>query len=91
MDVQWFIDLVKALGVGGGPVFAILWWLERKERKDSQENERKLQVQVLTGVSQMVASVEAVRDGQVQQRELFEKAIGAVAQSIRSIKRVGGT
>lgn len=30
------IDLAQKIGAAGAPIFALLWWLERGERKDAQ-------------------------------------------------------
>ena len=36
MSLQEILEYVKAGGGILAPIFAILWWLERDERKDSQ-------------------------------------------------------
>lgn len=89
-DLPWAIDLIKGLGIAGGPVFAVLWWLERKERVECQKTTRELLVQVLTVTGQAANSVNAVRDAVVELREASKDANSALSQSIRSIKRPGG-
>lgn len=37
-------DLLKGAGAGVAATFATLWWLERKERKDTQDYSQKRDV-----------------------------------------------
>jgi hypothetical protein len=38
---DFIADLLKGAGAGVAATFATLWWLERKERKDSQDYSQK--------------------------------------------------
>lgn len=91
-DLNWFYDLVKGLGLGGGPVFAALYFLERKERKEMQgkiEAEQKdtkaLLVQSFTAATQIANSLNGVANAvsvsQTAQKESDER----LAQMIQSI------
>lgn len=41
---QFLLDILKGAGAGVAATFATLWWLERKERKDSQDYSQKRDV-----------------------------------------------
>lgn len=86
-DLPWALDVIKALGVAGGPVFAVLWWLERKERIECQKTTRDLLVQVLTVTSQAANSVTAVTAAVAELREGTKDSDQRLAQLIRSMKR----
>lgn len=88
-ELPWVIEGIKALGIAGGPVFAVLWWLERKERVECQKTTREMLVQVLTVTSQATNSVASVTAAVVELRDASKDANVALAQSIRSIKRSG--
>lgn len=88
-ELPWALDVIKALGVAGGPVFAVLWWLERKERQESQKTTKDLLIQTLTVTSQATNSVTAVRDAVAELREGTKDSTSALSQLIRSIKRAG--
>lgn len=40
MSISELLEWVKGLGTAAGPIFGLLWWLERGERIDAQ-NELK--------------------------------------------------
>lgn len=42
MSALEFIELVRAAGAMAAPIFAILFWLERDERKDAQKELREV-------------------------------------------------
>lgn len=59
-EFPWAMDVIKALGAAGGPVFAVLWWLERIERRTCQKETKEQLTQVLTVASQAATSVTEV-------------------------------
>lgn len=71
---DWMLDLVRAMGVAGGPVFAILFWLERAERQAAQKESRELLVQVLTTTAQATNSILEVI-----------KAVAAVGEGMKGV------
>lgn len=90
-DVQWLIDIVRAMGVAGGPVFAILFWLERTERRAAQKDYRDLLVQVLTtsaqatnSILEVTKAVTAVSDGMRD----TNSSLAQLAQLVRSFGQV---
>lgn len=87
-EIPWALDILKGLGVGGGPLFALLWWFERKERIECQKTTRDLLVQVLTVTSQAANSVTAVTAAVAELREGTKDSDQRLAQLIRSIKKV---
>lgn len=42
MGVAEFIEIVRAAGALAAPIFAVLFWLERDERKDAQKELREV-------------------------------------------------
>lgn len=60
MDLSIVLDAIRALGVAGGPVFALFYWQERKERLAAQAEYKALLPQVLTVASQAANSVSEV-------------------------------
>lgn len=83
-DLSWLIDIVRALGVGGGPLFAVLWWLERKERHACQAAREQLQREMFTTTNQNANGMSAVKDTQVELRLAIKEGFAAVLQAIRS-------
>ena len=57
MDIDVFFEAIRALGVAGGPVFAVLWWLERVERKAAQKEAKEQLVQMMTVASSAATAV----------------------------------
>lgn len=90
MEGDWIIEAIRALGIAGGPVFAALWFLERKERIDCQRTTKDLLVQTLTVTAQAAASIVAVRDAVAELRESSKDSVRTISQLIRSIGKVGG-
>lgn len=88
--VVWFLDAVKALGVAGGPLMGVLWWLERTERQASQDEARTLTVHVLTVASQTATAVveitRAVAEMGDSSRETT-KSLTALGNVIRTLGR----
>ncbi len=53
-------DLLEYVKAGGGilaPIFAILWWLERDERKDSQAELKQVAEKSTTAIVEMKSLV----------------------------------
>lgn len=88
-DFPTLFDAIKGLGIAGGPVFAILWWLERVERKECQGTIRDLLTQVLTVTSQATMSVTTVTTAVSELRAVMNSSTTSLSQLIRSIKRGG--
>lgn len=89
MEVQWLLDLVKSLGVAGGPVFAVLWWLERIERRAYQREARDYLTQVLTVTSQSANSMSEVSRAVAEVSETTKditSALGKLAQLVRTLR-----
>lgn len=86
-DLPWAIEIIRGLGTASGPVFAVLWWLERKERIDCQKTTKDLLVQTLTTVSNAANSVEAMTKMITELRAFTKESDDRLAQLIRSIKR----
>lgn len=42
MTIPELLEWAKGLGTAAGPIFAWLWWLERDERKDTQEELKQI-------------------------------------------------
>lgn len=65
-DIAWLLDIAKSLGVGAGPIFAVLWWLERSERKEVTKEYLALLPQTITAISETKSTVgtlgEIIRD-----------------------------
>jgi hypothetical protein len=51
------LDFVKQLGVAGGPLFFVLFWLERNERKDAQKELRDVAHQTVVALTELKAVV----------------------------------
>lgn len=87
-DITWLLDIIRGLGVAGGPVFAVLFWLERVERKAAQKDSRELLVQNLTTITQASASIVEVTEAVVAvgagMRDM-NRSVVQLAQLVRSI------
>lgn len=57
-DFPSILEIIKGLGIAGGPVFAVLWWLERTERRECQSNYRE---KLLELYSTSTATVQAFK------------------------------
>lgn len=57
-----FLDIVRALGVAGGPVFAVLWWLERIDRKAAQIEARESLIKLLNVTNQAATSITEITE-----------------------------
>lgn len=78
-----FLELVKGLGIAGGPIFALLWWLERRERIDCQQLTKDLLVQTLTITSQSTVAVTSVTTIVIEVREAMKDSFNSLARSLR--------
>lgn len=90
-DIQWLLDLIRAMGVAGGPVFAILFWLERQERKACQKESKELLVQVLTATAQMSSAVADVTKAVAVVGDGTKDTIGSLAQLAQLVRSLGNT
>jgi len=52
------MNLVTGLGVGGGPVFAILWFLERRDRRAAWKEHNSLLQTVIESNAQVAGALE---------------------------------
>jgi hypothetical protein len=60
MTLLELLEYVKAIGVAGTPlavIFAILWWLERDERKDAQAELKLLAKDTVTTLTKLESGV----------------------------------
>jgi hypothetical protein len=57
MTLPEILEYVKAGGGILAPVFAILWWLERDERKDAQSELKLLAERSVTTMTKLESSV----------------------------------
>lgn len=80
-----FLELIKGLGIAGGPVFAFLWWLERKERMECQKLARDLHTQTLTITSQSTFAVTTVTAIINELRETMKDSFSAMARLLRKV------
>lgn len=90
-DIQWLLDIIRGLGIAGGPVFAVLWWLERTERQAAQKEARELLVQNLTILTQATNSiVEVTKAVAVVGSEIkgMNGSVAQVTQVVRSFSNV---
>lgn len=82
-----FIEAVKALGIAGGPVFGLLWWLERTERIECQKLTKDMLIQSLTVTGQATHSVTSVTSALSDLKDGMNDGTKALAQLIRSIAK----
>lgn len=87
LDLPTILDGIKALGVAGGPVFAVLWWMERVERKECQATVKDMLTQVLTVTFQATASVTSVTTAVSELRGVMQTSTTSLTQLIRSMKK----
>lgn len=86
-DLPTLIDAIKGLGIAGGPVFAILWWLERVERKECQATVKDMLTQVLTVTLQATQSVTSVTAAVTELRGVMSSSTTTLSSLIRSLKK----
>lgn len=87
-DFPTLFEALKGLGIAGGPVFAILWWLERVERKECQASTRELLIQVLTVTQQATMSVTSVTTAVTELKGVMKSSTASLSQLIRAVKKV---
>lgn len=80
-----FLELVKGLGIAGGPIFALLWWLERKERIECQRAAKELFVQTLTTTSQLTVTVTTVAAMIPELREAMKDWFNSLTRLLRKV------
>lgn len=78
-----FLELIKGLGIAGGPVFAFLWYLERKERIECQKLARDMHTQTLTTTNQLTSAVTSVSTIINELREGMKDSFSALTRSLR--------
>jgi len=57
MTLPEFLELIKAGGGILAPVFAVLWWLERDERKDSQAELKQVSEKSVVAITELKSLV----------------------------------
>lgn len=88
-DLQWALDAVKALGVAGGPVFAILFWLERGERKEAQKAVVSFLTQLLTVTNAATNSITEVTKVVAEVATSTNEVTSSLAQIAQMIRSLG--
>ena len=58
MTITELLEWAKGLGTGAGPIFALLWWLERGERIDAQRELKSLAKDSTTAIVAIDKTVE---------------------------------
>lgn len=81
------VDAIKALGVAGGPVFAVLWWLERTERKECQKASQDLLVQTLEISHRATSALGSSTAAVTELRGVLNTSIASLSSMIKSLKR----
>jgi len=51
------LEWVKNLGAAGGPIFAMLWWLERSERVDAHNELRDIAKDSTTAIAKAESAI----------------------------------
>lgn len=57
MTLPEFLEWVKGLGTAAGPIFALLWWMERSERKDAHSELRDIAKESTTVITRVEGTV----------------------------------
>lgn len=59
------LEFLKGLVAAGGPgvalIFAVMWWMERDERKKAQERERDLTREILKSTVKQTNAIRSLR------------------------------
>ena len=82
-----FIEAVKALGVGGGPVLAFLWWLERLERKECQKAIQELLEKSIDVTHQSTIAVASVTAAFNEMKAWNKESLALLVNLIEKDKR----
>jgi hypothetical protein len=83
-DLPSIFEAIKGLGIAGGPVFAVLWWLERTERKEAQAMAKDLLVQSLQSAHAASTSVSEVTAALAILRESLASSTSTLTQMIKA-------
>lgn len=86
-DFPTLFEAIKGLGIAGGPVFAVLWWLERLERKECQATTKEMLTQVLNTTHQATTTVTTITAAVVELRAIMHNSTTSLSQLIRSMKK----
>lgn len=73
--------------MAGGPLFALLWWFERAERRMAQKENSERLVQLLTVVNQSANAVTEVTKAVAELRAGTKDSVTTLTQLIRSLRR----
>lgn len=57
MTIPELLEWAKNLGAAGTPIFALLWWLERGERKDAHDELRTITKDSITAITRTESAV----------------------------------
>jgi hypothetical protein len=57
MTLPELLEWVKSLGTAAGPIFALLWWLERGERKDAHGELRDIAKDSTTAIAKAESAI----------------------------------
>jgi hypothetical protein len=62
MTLMDFIEYVRAAGGLAAPLFAVLYWLERDERRDAQKELRDVSMSSVQAMGELKAMVSTMSD-----------------------------
>lgn len=88
MTITDILEAIRALGIAGGPVFAVLWWLERTDRKVSQKDTNNFLIQLLNVTNQSTISISEVTKavtGVAADTDAFAVSLSQLAQLIKTL------
>jgi hypothetical protein len=57
MTLPELLEWVKSLGTAAGPIFAMLWWLERSERKDAHDELRDIAKNSISAIAKAESAI----------------------------------
>jgi hypothetical protein len=57
MTIAELLEWAKSLGAAGTPIFALLWWLERGERKDAHDELKTITRDAIIAITEAKSSV----------------------------------
>jgi hypothetical protein len=61
MSLEQFLSIVSGLGAASGPIFAVLFWMERAERKETNEVLLKVIPDAIAAIRDTKAAVDMLR------------------------------
>lgn len=85
-EIPSFLEAIKALGIAGGPVFAVLWYREQMERRECQKAYADLLVKTLEGTHHLSNSVVAVGVAVTELRGMMNQ-LAATFNALTETKR----